>query len=108
MTPTEVTAHEATAVIHLGQAERAAEIFGTVLADESMPARNKGFYSARLAGALEAAGDHREAERTGLGVLGDLEGAVQSGRTLNILRAVREHAECGDEFAARFDALVMA
>lgn len=108
VTPTEITAHEATAAMYLGQPEHAAGIFRDVLADASLSARNKVFYSAQLAGALEAAGDYPEAVRTGLGVLENLEGAVRSGRTLNILKPVRGNAECGDEFAFRYDALVSA
>jgi transcriptional regulator with XRE-family HTH domain len=108
VTPTEVTAHEATAAVHLGQAERAAGIYRDVLSAESLSARNRVFYSARLAGALEAAGDHRGAVGTGLGVLDDLEGAIRSGRTLNLLKPVRARTGRGDEFAARYDALVTA
>jgi hypothetical protein len=89
VTPAELTAHEATAAVHLGQAERAAGIYRDVLATQSMSARNRVFYSARLAGALEAAGDHQEAVGIGLGVLSDLEGAVSSGRALNLLKPVR-------------------
>ena len=108
VTPSELTAHEAMAAVHLGQAGRAAAIFRDVLSDGSMSARNKVFYSARLAGALEAAGDHQEAVRTGLGVLDDLEGSVRSGRALKILKAVRERTLRGEEFAARYDALATA
>ena len=108
VTPTELTAHEAMAAVHLGQAERAAGIFRDVLSDASMPVRNRVFYSARLASALDAAGDHREAVRTGLGVLGELEVTVRSGRTLIVLRTLRDRAARGDEFAVRYDALATA
>lgn len=108
VSPAEVTAHEAMGAVPLGQAERAAGIFRDVLSDQSVSARNRVFYSARLAGALEAAGDHREAVTTGLGVLGDLERGIRSGRTLKLLKPIRERAPRGDEFAARYDKLAMA
>ena len=44
----------------------------------------------------------------GLGVLDDLEGAVRSGRALNLLKPVRTRSIRGDEFAARYDALATA
>ena len=74
-----------------------------MLATQSMSARNRVFYSARLVGALEAAGDYQEAVGMGLGVLDDLEGAVRSGRALNLLKPVRARSIRGDEFTARYD-----
>ena len=79
-----------------------------MLATQSMSARNRVFYSARLVGALEAAGDYQEAVGMGLGVLDDLEGAVRSGRALNLLKPVRARSIRGDEFTARYDAQATA
>lgn len=103
VTPAEVTAHEGMARLTLGQPARAAEVFRAVLADETLPVRNRVYYDARLSGALHAAGDRSQAVSEGLRALSGLEGPVRSARTLNWLRPVRRGAPGDSEFAARFD-----
>jgi hypothetical protein len=103
VTTAEVTAHEAMARLSLGQPARAADVFRAVLSDNALPVRNRVYYQARLAGALNAAGDHSQALSEGFRALPGLEGPVRSARTLNWLRPVRQGVPDDSEFAARFD-----
>jgi hypothetical protein len=105
VTPAEVTAHEAMARLSLGQPGKAAALFRAVLSEAGMPARNRVYYQARLAGALHAAGEREEALSGGLQVLSGLEGPVKSARTVNWLKPIRQAAPAGSELAARFDAV---
>ena len=105
VTPTEVTAHEATASLTLGRADSAAGLFREVLSDTALADRNKVFYRVQLARSLGMAGDHTEAVNEGLAVLPALEGPVRSARTVNLLRSVRQQAARDSEFAVRFDAI---
>ena len=108
VTPTEVTAHEALSWMHLGQHAKAAGALRAVLSDDRLPARNRTFYQARLAGVLSAAGDVDEAVNEGVAVLPALEGPVRSARTVNLLKPVRQSARQDSEFAVRFDAITSA
>jgi hypothetical protein len=108
VTPTEVTAHEATARLSLGQADSAAELFRDVASDGALDSRNQIFYRAQLARSLCAAGDHAEAVAEGLAVLPALDGPVRSARTVNVLRSVRRQAPPDSEFAVQFDAIAVA
>ena len=108
VTHTEVTAHEATARLSLGQAGSAAELFRDVASDDSLDSRNQIFYRAQLARSLCLAGDYTEAVAEGLAVLPALDGPVQSARTMNILRSVRRRTAPDSEFAVRFDATAVA
>ena len=104
-TVTEVTAHEAMAFLSLGKPGKAADVFRLVLADKRLTDRNRAYYQARLAGALDDAGDRTQAVTEGLKVLPDLEGPVKSVRTVNWLRPIRERMPRDSEFAVRFDAV---
>jgi hypothetical protein len=104
----EVTAHEAMADLAMGRPDSAAAMFRDVLADGSLPGRNRALYQASLAAALAAAGDRSEAVAEGARVLPALEGAVKSPRTVNQLRPVRRHVPPDSEFAVRFDAVAGA
>jgi transcriptional regulator with XRE-family HTH domain len=105
VTPAEVTAHEAMAYLSLGQPARAVGVFRAVLADKALPRRNRVYYQARLAGALNAVGDHSQSLSEGLQALPGLEGPVKSPRTLLWLRPVRQGVSRDSEFAGRFDAV---
>lgn len=105
VTTAEVNAHEAIARLSLGQPARAADAFRAVLSDKALPVRNRVYYHARLAGALNAAGDRPQAVSEGLRALSGLEGPVRSARTLNRLRPVRQGISGDSEFAVRFDAV---
>ena len=100
---TEVTAHEAMARLNQGKPGTAAVLFREVLCDPGLPPRNRALYTAQLAASLQAAGDRAEAVGAGMQVLAALEGTVRSARVLRELRPVRQAADPGDEFAARYD-----
>jgi hypothetical protein len=102
--PAEVTAHEAMARLGQDQPQAAAALFRDVLADPGLPPRNRALYTAQLAGSLHAAGDEPEAGTAALQVLAALETSVRSARVLSELKPLREHADPGSEFAARYDA----
>jgi hypothetical protein len=108
VTPAEVTAHEATIHLVLGQANAAATLFRDVLADPGMQGRSRALNQAGLASALTAAGDQSQATAEGLSVLTALEGPVKSARTVSRLRPVRELVARDSEFAIRFDAVAAA
>jgi hypothetical protein len=105
VTVTEVTAHEAMAFLSLDKPAKAADVFRLVLADKALTDRNRAYYHARLAGALEDAGDRTQAVTESLKVLPDLEGPVKSARTVNWLRPIRDRVPPDSEFAVRYDAV---
>jgi hypothetical protein len=108
VTTTEVTAHEAMAQLSLNRPGKAADVFRAVLSDDALRDRNRVYYQARLAGALNAAGDRTQAVSEGLQTLPGLEGPVRSARALNWLRPIRQDAPHDGEFAARFDAVAVS
>jgi Helix-turn-helix domain len=105
VTPSEITAHEATARLGQGKPGTAARLFRDVLADDSLPPRNRALYQARLATALLAADDRTEAFSEGMKAVTALEGPIKSARTLQQLHQVRQAAAPGSEFASRLDAV---
>lgn len=105
VSPSEVTTHEAMARLSLGQPARAADVFRTVLSDQTLYPRNRAYAQAQLAGALHAAGDRSQALSEGFRVLPALEGQVRSARILNWLNPIRSAVAGDTEFAARFDAV---
>ena len=108
VTPAEITAHDALAMLRSGNPARAGRLFRDVLADPGLPPRNRALYQACLAASLAAEGDQAQAIAEGLTLLPVLEGPVRSARVVSQLLPVRRKAARGTEFAARFDALAAA
>jgi len=105
VTPAEVTAHDAMAMLRCGSPASAARLFRDVLADPGLAPRNRALYQAYLATSLASEGDQAQAISEGLSLLPVLEGPVRSARVVNQLLPVRRKAARGTEFAIRFDAL---
>ncbi|GLX05728.1 helix-turn-helix transcriptional regulator [Microbispora sp. NBRC 16548] len=104
VTQSEITGYEAMGRIALGDPERAARLYRSVLSDPARSPRDLAYYRARLAAATSAAGDHRTAIEEGTQLLPDLGERLTSVRVLNELRPVRHEAEGFDEeFCERFD-----
>ena len=108
VTWSEITAHEAVAMLRSDRPHHAAHLFRDVLEDQALPPRNRALYTAQLAASLAASGDWAEAMTEGLRVLPALEGPVRSARAMNELRPVRQAVARDSEFTVRFDALASA
>ncbi|MEU5992464.1 hypothetical protein ABZ806_26140 [Spirillospora sp. NPDC047418] len=87
----------------------AVPLYPAVLDDDGRSPRDRAYYRARLAAALSAAGDQREAVAEALRVVGDLGEGLTSTRVLSELRPVRSGTreltlDINLEFRQRFDA----
>lgn len=101
----EITGYEAMGSTQLGEPERAARLYRIVLDDPERSPRDRAYYRARLASAMSAAGDQKEAVVEGMKILPDLGERLSSVRVLNELKPVRAAAglSVGSEFCERFD-----
>lgn len=79
-----------------------------MLCDPDLPPRNRALYTAQLAASLHAAGDPAEAIGAGMRVLTALEETVRSARVLHELQPIRQSADPGGEFAARYDTALVS
>jgi transcriptional regulator with XRE-family HTH domain len=107
VTAAEIAGHEAMGWVSLGSPGRAAALYRAVLDDKFLSRRNRAYYHARLAGALLAEGDNKQALAEGTALLPSLgDGHIASQRTFNELRPLRAIGEMlgADEFCAGFDA----
>ncbi|GAA1892209.1 helix-turn-helix domain-containing protein [Actinomadura bangladeshensis] len=109
VTHSEIAGYEAMGAVQLNRPGDAVPLYQAVLDDDGRSPRDRAYYRARLAAALCAAGDQREAVAEGLRVVGDLGEGLTSTRVLNELRPVRSGTheltlDIHQEFCQQFDA----